>query len=592
MNSPPLTAFIAPAAVCVQTTLLQNALSQWSLTDQDVLVTIDEEQRPQGCILFSRWLSVLYGYDAEGAIASSLLKANPPLCELPPSFLMPICCVSGDLTLLDFPQHIHSLYPSDRYYYALTDREGKFLALLDTKRLLHYLIERDPSDRQISPSRTPPERQSALFCDLHSPLGQSAIQSPAVEISASRATPSEVPNSQMQTLLARATELFDRNQNKDRILAYIAHAFKTPITGILGLSNLLQNRQRFALDSKQYQYIQLIHQAGKKMRVSLDDVVAWSQLELGQIELQREPISPEDLCDRALSSFTDLTHHLPAISPLEVVQEANLCDAIADKVWLRYSIERLLLYNLLVTGALERPGQCQSLQFRVQSQGLFWISIEVVNLDLMTPANLTPWIPRSHSSAFADTSSTWELGLAVVSRLAKLQGGDLACVTHRDRGTHFTLLLPSQFLHRDADPVDRSFPTKLTVLYLSMGTAETGGDRDWLKQCHALQGKDCRFLEADDLEQAELLAKVWTPHVLVLNGGETQDIHLYLNGIKNSEVLSQLPLVTLSQSTTELANQIPRLSVYPCLVSPDSELAAFTLLQVIRIATSQHPFIN
>ncbi|NEO29011.1 MAG: response regulator [Symploca sp. SIO3C6] len=92
-----------------------------------------------------------------------------------------------------------------------------------------------------------------------------------------------------------------------------------------------------------------------------------------------------------------------------------------------------------------------------------------------------------------------------------------------------------------------------------------------------------RVLEADDLEQAELLVRVWHPDVILLDCSLIEDPPAYLKHFSEYTGLTSLPLVTLDHRTTEAANRVGDLSVYPCL-TPDTEQKIAALLQVIQIA--------
>jgi signal transduction histidine kinase/DNA-binding NarL/FixJ family response regulator len=92
-----------------------------------------------------------------------------------------------------------------------------------------------------------------------------------------------------------------------------------------------------------------------------------------------------------------------------------------------------------------------------------------------------------------------------------------------------------------------------------------------------------RILEADDLEQAEMLACVWKVDVVVVDSKVTPTSLTYLRSLSHCEQLSRLPLVTLDAKTTKLANQIGSLAVFPCLVSTEQD-SWERLLQVIQIA--------
>jgi len=92
-----------------------------------------------------------------------------------------------------------------------------------------------------------------------------------------------------------------------------------------------------------------------------------------------------------------------------------------------------------------------------------------------------------------------------------------------------------------------------------------------------------RVVEADDLDQAELLARVWHPDVVLLESRDLDDPLTYLKQLTQHTHLASLPLVTLDHQTTEAANQVTELSVFPCLATPQKHKTA-ALLQAIQVA--------
>ena len=99
-----------------------------------------------------------------------------------------------------------------------------------------------------------------------------------------------------------------------------------------------------------------------------------------------------------------------------------------------------------------------------------------------------------------------------------------------------------------------------------------------------------RILEADDLEQAELLARVWKPNVVLLDSA-LADGDAYFRQYCRHIFLASLPLVTIDQATSQAANQARGLLVFPCLSTsgaPPSidavDTANLALLQAIQIA--------
>ncbi|MTJ49735.1 ATP-binding protein [Dolichospermum sp. UHCC 0259] len=76
--------------------------------------------------------------------------------------------------------------------------------------------------------------------------------------------------------------------------------------------------------------------------------------------------------------------------------------------------------------------------------------------------------------------------------------------------------------------------------------------------------REHRVIEVDDLDQADLLARVWQFDVILLDMG-ISTARTYLQQLTKHQRLATLPLVTCDVATTLAASQIPGLSVFPCL---------------------------
>jgi len=124
--------------------------------------------------------------------------------------------------------------------------------------------------------------------------------------------------------------------------------------------------------------------------------------------------------------------------------------------------------------------------------------------------------------------------------------------------------------------------SSLTVLWISPQNSSSQGSALLLNPTY------CRVLEADDLSQAELVARIWRPDAIVLDStSQLQNPLAFIEQLSRSRNLGSLPLVTLDPPTTQLANQVKGLSVFPCLAagSPDGTgLVASALWQVIQVA--------
>jgi CheY-like chemotaxis protein/anti-sigma regulatory factor (Ser/Thr protein kinase) len=135
----------------------------------------------------------------------------------------------------------------------------------------------------------------------------------------------------------------------------------------------------------------------------------------------------------------------------------------------------------------------------------------------------------------------------------------------------------------NAQPVRSS----LTILWLSPQNSSSQGSSLLLNPTY------CRVLEADDLGQAELVARIWQPDVIILDStNQLENPSAFIQQLSQSRNLGSLPLVTLDPATTKLANQVKGLSVFPCLATGNlhktgiehTPLVASALWQVIQVA--------
>ena len=110
-----------------------------------------------------------------------------------------------------------------------------------------------------------------------------------------------------------------------------------------------------------------------------------------------------------------------------------------------------------------------------------------------------------------------------------------------------------------------------------------------------------RIIEVDNIDQAELLARVWHPDVIVFSlnpFSQTSDVpalgQTMIETLKDCGELAELPIVTLTSEMTELAYGLD-LHVFPCLdplmpvpSNDNPQIESLALLQVIQLAAASH----
>ncbi|MFM8320444.1 MAG: ATP-binding protein [Chloroflexota bacterium] len=113
-----------------------------------------------------------------------------------------------------------------------------------------------------------------------------------------------------QRVQQRTAELQEANRalglalgSRDEFLAAVSHELRTPLTGILGMAEVLQFASFGALSEKQLHAVQMIETSGRRLHNLIDNVLDFSQLQSGCLDLYRQPVDLRQACQAALDAI-------------------------------------------------------------------------------------------------------------------------------------------------------------------------------------------------------------------------------------------------------------------------------------------------
>jgi len=236
------------------------------------------------------------------------------------------------------------------------------------------------------------------------------------------------------------------SQAKSDFLSTMSHEMRTPLNGVIGLNGLLLDTP---LNEEQNRFVHLARLSGEALLHLINDILDYSKIEAGHLELEPLPFDPRQVC----TEVADLLLDRLSGKGLELRRE------IADSVptGLRGDPARLrqVLVNLLGNAVKFTEQGHVSLGCRLLSSSgsRVWLRFEIsdtgIGMDAATLARLfQPFVQ-------ADVSTTRKyggtgLGLTISHRLVGLMGGRMGVESHAEVGSTFWVELPFEKLEAGA----------------------------------------------------------------------------------------------------------------------------------------------
>ncbi|GLQ94301.1 hybrid sensor histidine kinase/response regulator [Dyella acidisoli] len=235
--------------------------------------------------------------------------------------------------------------------------------------------------------------------------------------------------------LARAA-----SEAKTEFLAQLGHEIRTPMTGVLGMAELLLSRP---LDDTERRYAQTIRNSGEVLLTLVNDALDLARIESGRLQLVQAPFDPRALLDdvaelqRAKALAKGLALHMD-------IAEDTPAQVLGDAVRIRQ-----ILLNLSGNAVkFTERGQVR-LILTSDAEGLrFTISDTGPGI---APADQAKLFQRYQQLDSPQRDSGSGLGLAICRELATLMGGSIALESAPGSGSKFHVLLPLQAIAAPAE---------------------------------------------------------------------------------------------------------------------------------------------
>lgn len=237
----------------------------------------------------------------------------------------------------------------------------------------------------------------------------------------------------LQKSQAREQAEREINELKSRFISMTSHEFRTPLTAILGTTELIKHYGQGWETEKQHSYLDRIQRNVKHMTGLLDDVLVLSKADVGKTEFNPISIDLTVFCSSLVEEFQLNTKRGQKI---EYVLEGKQTTCFSDE-----KILRQILSNLLSNAIKYSPESsivCFTVTFS-NDEVIFLIKDQGIGIPESDQPHLFESFQRATNVGQIQGTG---LGLAIVKKSVELHQGTITFESTASQGTTFIVRLP------------------------------------------------------------------------------------------------------------------------------------------------------
>jgi CheY-like chemotaxis protein len=241
-------------------------------------------------------------------------------------------------------------------------------------------------------------------------------------------------------LEAAIKEAEDANAAKSEFLAHMSHDIRTPMNGIIGTSDLLQDTN---LSPTQQEYVDIIQQSGGTLLSLINDILDFSKIEAGKLKRIDSAFNLRDYIDNNLKTLAvmadqkgiELAYNIHNEVPEEIITDPHRLGQVLTNIIgnaIKFTEKGEIIVDI---HHHEVPGDTAELHVTVQDSGCG------------IPAHKCSSIFNAFEQVEGNAEHVIQgtgLGLAICSKLVQLLGGKIWVESELGKGSTFNFTIQTQ----------------------------------------------------------------------------------------------------------------------------------------------------
>ena len=283
-----------------------------------------------------------------------------------------------------------------------------------------------------------------------------------------------------QELLAARDQALEASSLKSAFVANMSHGLRTPLSGILGMSELILEKD---LEPEIRDMAQTINASGEALLSIVNDILDLSKLEDDRLPVERQLFSPATLAQDCLKLIR------PAALDKGLAVTLTLAPALPAQVYADATKIRQILLNLLSNAVkFTRNGNIDVIvSVRGNKHAATTLQYSVIDsgMGIASQDRHLLFKPFSRIEKSTRAIKGSGLGLAISKRFAELMNGTIKFESQENLGSRFSLAIPVET--PDTDKVSAPAPA---------GARTPSKPGEGLRNCRILAVEDNGLLSA------------------------------------------------------------------------------------------------